>query len=237
MNIINNINIIFYGDQNFSRARQRFNLEAINFGFKKIYNFCPENLPEAFLKENGNFIKNNKRGGGYWLWKSYLIKHVINNLNNNDFLLYADVGCTLNYEGINRFKEYVEIVNETNILTFQMPHLERNWTKQSLAKFLNCQTPEIMNSGQIIGGIILLKKNNLIEDLVNSWYSTCNLKWTIDDSPSTEPNHPEFIEHRHDQSVFSLLIKKNNFYKINDETYHENWERARNIPIQATRKN
>ncbi len=42
------------------------------------------------------------------------------------------------------------------------------------------------------------------EDLVDAWYRACNLKWTIDDSPSTEPNHAEFVEHRHDQSVFSL---------------------------------
>jgi hypothetical protein len=235
--MIENINIVFYGDQNFSRARQRFNSEVVNFGFKKIFNFGPENLPEEFLKENGNFIKNNKRGGGYWLWKSYLIKHVMGFLNKNDFLLYVDVGCTLNKNGLNRFNEYIEMVNEKNILTFQMPHLERTWTKQNLITYLNCNYPEVVNSGQIIGGISFFKKNFLTENLINDWYKTCNLKWTIDDSPSTEANHPEFIEHRHDQSVFSLLVKKNNLFRISDETYHENWNQAKNIPIHATRKN
>ena len=129
------------------------------------------------------------------------------------------------------------MTNSNDILTFQMPHIERVWTKQNVAKYLNCQTDEIMNSGQIIGGIFMMKKTDFIKDFVNYWYSTCNLKWTIDDSPSEgELNHEDFREHRHDQSVFSLLVKKHNLFRINDETYSEDWTKATGIPIQATRK-
>ena len=44
--------------------------------------------------------------------------------------------------------------------------------------------------------------------LVNRWYELCCNYHLIDDSPSIAPNLPEFIEHRHDQAIFSLLTKK-----------------------------
>ena len=44
----------------------------------------------------------------------------------------------------------------------------------------------------------------------------------IDDSPSIYINFSCFVEHRHDQSIFSLLTKKYNLfseYSLNDEGY------------------
>jgi len=45
-------------------------------------------------------------------------------------------------------------------------------------------------------------------DLVNEWYSVACKYNLIDDSPSIKPNAEGFKEHRHDQSIFSLLTKK-----------------------------
>ena len=39
-----------------------------------------------------------------------------------------------------------------------------------------------------------------------------NLQFLVDDSPSVLANAPNFVEHRHDQSVFSLLTKKHNLF-------------------------
>ena len=35
------------------------------------------------------------RGGGYWIWKSHIIKK-INEINDNDILIYLDAGCSIN---------------------------------------------------------------------------------------------------------------------------------------------
>ena len=48
--------------------------------------------------------------------------------------------------------------------------------------------------------------------LVNEWYNICCNYHMIDDTPSIELNLPGNIEHRHDQSVFSLLTKKYNLF-------------------------
>ena len=58
------------------------------------------------------------------------------------------------------------------------------------------------------------------------------------ESISIIPNDSGFIDHRHDQSLFSLLRKKYGTISIPDETYSENWSDSniKNKPIHATRK-
>lgn len=67
-------------------------------------------------------------------------------------------------------------------------------------------------------------KNDNIMNFVNEWYSLCEKYHNIDDSPSRIQNYREFVEHRHDQSVFSLLTIKYNLRNIDfDPTYFQNW--------------
>jgi hypothetical protein len=49
-------------------------------------------------------------------------------------------------------------------------------------------------------------------DFVNKWYEIACDYHNIDDSPSINKNLHCFREHRHDQSIFSLLTKKYNIY-------------------------
>lgn len=48
--------------------------------------------------------------------------------------------------------------------------------------------------------------------MVNEWYELGCDYHNIDDSPSILKNIDGFIEHRHDQSIFSLLTKKYNLF-------------------------
>jgi hypothetical protein len=56
-------------------------------------------------------------------------------MDENDILVYADGGCKLNPNGLKRLNEYFDIVNKSpyGILSFQLNHLEKNWTKKDLA--------------------------------------------------------------------------------------------------------
>ena len=65
----------------------------------------------------------------------------------------------------------------------------------------------------------------------------------IDDSISISKNHKNFIEHRHDQSAFSLLCKLNNIFSLSVYENFEwsldnkgrNWDHLFESPIQARR--
>ena len=67
---------------------------------------------------------------------------------------------------------------------------------------------EILKTKQIWSGTIFFKNNKFAREILDKWSSLLNINKLIDDSPSISKNHKDFIEHRHDQSLFSLLCKK-----------------------------
>lgn len=241
-NDISDVIFATYGDVNFHNSKMLLCNEAYEFGFRKFFVGSPEFLSIDFLKKHEDFFKRSKRGAGYWLWKPYLVRECLNLMREGDVMLYADAGCSINHRGKERFMQWIDLCNQHESLSFQMNHLpEKQWSKMSLVNFMNCQSPEMLNSGQINATVFLLKKTKRVVDLVDEWFRICSLEWTIDDTISDIPNDSNFSDHRHDQSVFSILRKMQNCFVIEDETYpskNHDWndESVRNVPVLATRR-
>jgi hypothetical protein len=192
---------------------------------------------KEFYDKHGRFLEENSRGYGYWLWKSYVVKKQLEKMNENDILLYADSGCVLNINGKKRLHEYFDMVqdSEYGIVSFQMGHIEKKWTKMDIFKHFDAY--DYLETGQLVGGIFLIRKCEHSVNLVNTWYETCHFYDLINDSPSIENNHPDFSENRHDQSVWSIIRKKYGTYIIpSDETYFANWSDGNDYPILAMRQ-
>jgi hypothetical protein len=233
---------VTYGDRHFQNSKILLCNEAVNFGFTKFFVGSPEHLTQDFVEKHRDFLNRSSRGAGYWLWKPFIVKNCLNSINYGDFLLYVDAGCSVNSRGKARFKEWIDLCDEKESLSFQMNHLpEKSWSKMSLVNYLECNRKDYLESGQINATTFLLKKTPKIIHLVNEWLDVSSLEWTIDDTQSDVPNDSSFSDHRHDQSVFSLLRKKYSCFSIEDETYpskNHDWNDAsvRNVPILATRR-
>ena len=157
-------------------------------------------------------------------------------MNDNDILVYADSGCELNVNGIPKLIEYINVVNtyECGLLSFQMEHIiEKSWTKMDTIDYLNADY--LKNTGQLMATIFIIRKCEHTVNLVNLWYSTCCNYHLIDDTPSELPNDCTFVDHRHDQSIWSILRKKFGTISTYDETYDTNWSNCANIPILSKR--
>ena len=165
-----------------------------------------------FWDRHGTFIENNKRGYGYWLWKSYLINKTMNKLKNGDIILYCDSGCEILKSEKRYLLEYIEEVKKYKILAHVLYVTnEYGFSKMDLILKLGMTNYNEVYFCQIEAGVILLEVNDLTRKLIKEWYDICSDYHYIDDSPSINKNVFFFYEHRHDQSVFSLLIKK---YKL-----------------------
>ena len=154
------------------------------------------------------------RGFGYWLWKPYVVLKVLETMNENDILLYADSGCRLNHLYRQRIIEYFNMLDRTNSsnIAFRLRYPERNWTKKDLFDYFNVDVESLIAStGQLMATSFLIKKTPGTIKLVEKWYETGKLlnHHYIDDSPSISKNWYQFSEHRHDQSIFSILRKMN----------------------------
>ena len=61
--------------------------------FDKIILFTDKDLPESIT--NHPLYNMERGGGGYWLWKPYIILETLSRIEENDILVYVDAGCQL----------------------------------------------------------------------------------------------------------------------------------------------
>ena len=156
------IHLISYGDDMYKLAKIRLYNEAKNCGwFDTIKIYGPEDLDNSFI-EKYKTILNQKRGGGYWIWKTEIIEKRLNEINDNDILIYLDAGCSINIHGKKRFDEYIKMIGESNkgIISFQSHHIEKKYTINEIFKYFNVEkNNEIINTGQIQSTVRIMKKN------------------------------------------------------------------------------
>lgn len=175
------------------------------------------------------------RGCGYWVWKPQVVRQTLALMADNDILVYADAGCELNPHGLPRLMEYFEMVrqNPIGIMGFEIPHRNISWTKMDVLDAMSFTSPEHHKKNQIAGGIFVLRKTPASVAIVTEWWDWCQNRHMIDDSPSILPNDHSFHEHRHDQSIWTILLHKNRCLTIPDET----WDGfPKHHPIWAKRK-
>ena len=202
-------------DGDFAKSQIQLISEALSMGVFDIVKGFNEKSPELadFFNDIGirNFIASNKRGYGYWCWKFYFILEYLKSVAINDIVVYTDSGCTFNANGINRFKEYIELAKINDLVVFQITsHPEYVWTKGDVITGLGCSNNEMCyNTDQIMSGVFIMKNCPRIlkffEKLLTlSMTSGYNL---LTDSESAVKNFEGFKEHRHDQSLFSIMVK------------------------------
>jgi hypothetical protein len=87
---------------------------------------------------------------------------------------------------------------------------EKKYNKMDLIEKLYMNKDVYLNKTMRQAGAVLFLMCDKVREFVNEWYELGCDYHNIDDSPSIIKNFDCFKEHRHDQSIFSLLIKKNN---------------------------
>ena len=166
------IHLISYGNKLYNKAKIRLKKEAEKTNwFDSIKIYSPSDLSKEFREKYRNIL-NQKRGAGYWIWKLDIIKNRLKDISDNDFLIYLDAGCSINSKGKERFFEYIDLLKNSDegIISFQMQHLEKIWTSKQIFHYFNLEPEkEIGNTGQYVGGILIMKKNKKLLDLFTQY--------------------------------------------------------------------
>lgn len=220
------VHFVTYGDTLYEKSRQRIINEALQLDvFETCRAFTPSTLDQDF-KTRFKRLFDQPRGGGYWCWKPHVVLKTLQNIPEGHWLFYADAGCSLLKERKDQIKQLVCQMEDQGrkMLALKMSHLpERKYSKGDLLLYFNVKNQaNIMNSGQYVGGIFFVKNTKDIRDMFEDmlWVMERNPE-LIDDAPSHEPNDKDFIGHRHDQSIFSIVRKLNPemVYEMEDNTF------------------
>ena len=200
-----------FGDARLKQPLRRMRKQARQFGFLDSHTFVIDEsgLDPDFRQKMCHRLIPGSRGFGYWCWKPQVILQTLKKMDEGDILLYSDVGCHLNVKGMAKFNSFVEHVQSTGILAFELGGKSAQWTKGDLLDYFQVRNMKsVVDAPQIMAGVILFRKSQQAIDFVCKWLKIMTENFAlIDDSASHSPNLPEFIEHRHDQSAFSILCR------------------------------
>lgn len=232
-----NVYFITYANSKYERAKKRIVKEAHNSNwFIRARGFGPGDLSKTFRDKYSHVLSRN-RGGGYWIWKYAIIEETLKTMNTGDYLVYADAGCSINQNGKERFDEYIDMLeaSDMDIISFNMPfHQEHTWTTEHIFEYFNISANDrIRTSGQHIATVLILQKGPHLRkwlNLINKALEEDALMFT--DEYNAQTKYTGFKDNRHDQSVSSVTRKIVRSIVIPDDTYPPN---QKEFPIWASR--
>lgn len=200
--------LINYANPHFYYIRKCSNITAMEVGeIDKIISYSPEDINKDFSRRYKRILKA-YRGSGYWLWKPYFIKKTLEQIEAEDVLVYADAATFF----VHSIDPLIDVLNETKqgALIFGNLFIEKEWTKRDAFILMDCDAPQYANTNQAVGGFSLWRKTAFSMQIVDEWLNYAQDERIITDIPNRcgKPNYPNFKQHRHDQSIISLLAKK-----------------------------
>lgn len=201
------IYVVNFASNGYEKARKLNTKSAYKQGADKVYEYTLQNIDSAFCKKNIKILEK-KRGCGYWLWKPYFIAKTLENAQENDWVVYADSGMYYR----KNIKEYIAQLEEQSIsfVSRTTKFKEKQYTKRDVFIELDCDEEKYTDSLQRAASVILVKSTEENRKIIKEWLEIAQNYHLITDETNRNGvfNYAEFIDHRHDQSIFSILCKK-----------------------------
>lgn len=218
---------ISYGDASFKKSLKRIAKQArTSHLFDRVEVYTPSDLPPS-IRYSPTMIF--PRGGGYWVWKPWIVYDALRKCKEGDIVYYVDAGCTLNPNS-DEWKEWDVIMNTHNAIVFnyrsdiyyegweiycskkencspELKHWLKPTAKEYFTRFLGSE--DYLDFNHVMSGIIIVRKTTKIPFFIQQWLNIAVLNPSLFcDAYGEELGRlPEsFNEHRHDQAILTPLV-------------------------------
>jgi hypothetical protein len=156
------------------------------------------------------YLNSQTKGYGYFAWKPEIVWSALDgSFGDYEGVIWADAGCEVNPNFITRLRmqNFLRIAKNHGGFFYTLNTPENIYTKSwVLRKFglepKSEQSPQIQATWFILHGE---KGRGIALDWLNSALESIEM---LDTSSPIQEEVPEFIEHRFDQSLLSLIVKK-----------------------------
>lgn len=205
----------------YKKQQAELNQLGLENGFI-IHAYDDEWLKSTDFYEKNIKILSEPRGAGYWLWKPYIILTTLETIPENDIVFYLDID-----------HYFIPNVGDRNFISLIKEHLERDvydsareapsqlffnnspttikQCRRDAYILTGCDSERYWNAIMIQAGYQCWKNNLDSIKLAKEWLRFCCDKRILTDIPSQlGEEYPEYVDHRHDQTVLSLLVQKYN---------------------------
>jgi hypothetical protein len=209
-----------YGDDSFRNSRELAK-KSLEKYCDVSYLFTEKNLIPYFEKFKS--ILSQKRGSGYWFFKSIFLKEIFEKMNDGDELIYIDAGVEVT-DGVDVFFDIAKLNN--GFCLFQHPHTNFKYIKRDCFVLMDCDYEYYHNSNQSDASVQFYIKNEFTKKFIDEYFLLCSDERLLTDMDNTQnkPNLDGFIDHRHDQAILTLLCLKNKIGRFKQPTqYYNEW--------------
>jgi hypothetical protein len=198
--------LVSYASSEFEPYRDRLNASALRYGLDRVVSYRRSDIAESEFYRQNLHILNQDKGAGYWIWKPYiLLDAMLTKAEENDIIVYSDADSEF-HAPLDPLLSLCKA--EGGIVLFStMSYLNRSWTKRDCFVLMGCDAPEYWNAEQVWAGFAIFINNQRSREFVKDWLYFCANAYIVTDTENRcgLDNFPDFIEHRYDQSVLSLL--------------------------------
>ena len=216
--------LVTFGDNKFKGALQLLKESALKNGIDEVKIYTKKELQKTNFWKKNSYILNKSRGAGYWIWKPYIILDTLKELNNNDIVMYSDAAVEI----ISSLNPLFNIANQEDYLIFRLAghHKNKTWTKRDTFILMNCDEQKYWNANQTTASYHLWKKTDKNINFLKEYQKYLRDPRIVTDEPNMMgyANFIEFKDHRHDQSVLSLMSIKYNMIRYRDISQYGNTE-------------
>lgn len=206
--------LITFATSEYRKQAERLVKSARPF-FDELVLHTPKDLDAEFYARRDNLFRY-RRGFGYWCWKSYLIGKHLERMDPDDSLMYADSSVVIErdceplfaaarqHNGIGLFHQKRE------------KHKNSRFTRGDCFRLMGCDESKYWQGDNLATTFSVWNRTAQSLAFVREWHEwNCNYA-VVSDEPSQTPNAPDFKDHRHDQSIASLLAIKHALFTLCD---------------------
>ncbi|WP_176085163.1 hypothetical protein [Martelella sp. HB161492] len=217
--------VVSYATENFSQAAALLKKSSKHFGVHDVRVYGPGDAVIADLRRAQPEIMAQPRGAGYWLWKPFIIADVLSKVPDQEFVLYLDSAMTF----VGDPSCLTRALGSDDICLFQQyPAFSARmsmWTKRDCFVALDADTEEYWSSVQLAASFQLYRAGARAREFVSALgVACCDRRALTDESNQLgKPNLPDFVDHRHDQSVLTILAQREGVRLLPDPSQFGPW--------------
>lgn len=209
--------LVSYASPVFDPYRKQLNASALQFGMNRVISYRPSDILGTDFYRKNQKILDQEKGAGNWIWKPFVILDaMLTKAEENAIVVYSDADSEI-YNHLQPLFTICE--NQGGILLFKtMSFLNRSWTKRDCFYLMGCDSEEYWNAEQVWAGFSIFINNARSRSFVKEWLHYCMNEHIVTDTSNCcgLDNFPDYIDHRFDQSVLSLLAVKHQINVLKD---------------------
>lgn len=200
------IHLVSFASRCFYTSQQTLEKSAADSGIKNIRSWkYRELIFTSFFWKNLRVLRS-KRGAGYWAWQPFIINKSLQSVKEGDVVIFCDAGLKFTAP----ISKLNDILLQNDVLVFSAGnHINSTYTKRDAFILMGCDEERYWNGPQVLGGFHIWKKNERSLKVLADYYKYCTDHQVVSDSKNRLGDDlPDFVDHRHPQSILSLLALK-----------------------------